>query len=134
MQQSVPQALQGSPAGADDPGSARREERGRLKRREWQDVTQDRHQEMEAIVISVLEDTVQDWDLEIEGGIGGGTTLIGELAFESIDVVQFCIALEQALGRKGLPFEKLFIRDGAYVDDITATEVATFLAAELVHG
>lgn len=88
---------------------------------------------LEATVVSVLEDTVQDWDLEIEGGIGAATTLIGDLAFESIDVVQFCVALEQALGRKGLPFEKLFIRDAAYVDDVAVAEVVAFLQTELVH-
>jgi acyl carrier protein len=96
-------------------------------------VTDNNHQGLEAIVISVLTDTVQDWDLEIEGGIGAATTLIGDLAFESIDVVQFCIALEQALGKKGLPFEKLFIRGGAYVDDMTVSEIVTFLDAELAH-
>lgn len=89
---------------------------------------------LEAIVISVLDDTVQDWDLEIEGGIAATTTLIGDLAFESIDVVQFCVALEQALGRKGLPFEKLFITDGAYVDDVSVNQVVVFLETELVHG
>jgi acyl carrier protein len=88
---------------------------------------------LEATVVSVLEDTVQDWDLEIEGGIGAATTLIGDLAFESIDVVQFCVALEQALGKKGLPFEKLFIRDGSYVDDVAVSEVVTFLEAELAQ-
>jgi acyl carrier protein len=89
---------------------------------------------LEATVVSVLEDTVQDWDLEIEGGIGAATTLIGDLAFESIDVVQFCVALEQALDRKGLPFEKLFINDGAYVDDVAVSEVVAFLQAELVQA
>lgn len=89
---------------------------------------------LQKVVVSVLDDTVQDWDLEIEGGIGARTTLIGDLAFESIDVVQFCVALEQALGRKGLPFEKLFISDGAYVDDVSVAQVVDFLAAEQVAG
>lgn len=87
---------------------------------------------LQAAVISVLTETVQDWDLEIEGGIGPDTTLIGDLAFESIDVVQFCVALEEKLGRKGIPFERLFINDGAYVDDVSVRQVAGFLAEELV--
>lgn len=89
---------------------------------------------LQTTVITVLEDTVRDWDMDIEGGIGAQTTLIGDLAFESIDVVQFAVALEQALGKKGLPFEKLFINDGAYVDDVSVTEVVEFLKAELVAG
>jgi acyl carrier protein len=87
--------------------------------------------ELEGTVIAVLTDTVKDWDLDIEGGITPETTLIEDLAFESIDIVQFSVALEQKLGRKDLPFEKLFIEDGNYVDDVTVAEVADFLAAEL---
>lgn len=95
----------------------------------------DAHQaDLQATVIAVLQDTVQDWDLELEAPIGPETTLIGDLAFESIDVVQFAVALEQALGRKGLPFERLFIADGAYVEDVSVTEVVAFLATEGAAG
>jgi acyl carrier protein len=87
---------------------------------------------LQQTVIAVLLDTVQDWDLELDEDITGTTTLITDLAFESIDVVQFCVALEQALGRKGLPFEKLFIDDGAYVDDVSVAGVVDFLTLELV--
>lgn len=45
--------------------------------------------------------------------------------------MQFCVAIEQKLGRKGLPFEKLFIQDGAYVDDVSVTDVVGFLQEEL---
>ncbi|KKN15304.1 hypothetical protein LCGC14_0987420 [marine sediment metagenome] len=86
---------------------------------------------LQATVISVLNDTIQDWDLDLEEPIGPETTLIEDLAFESIDIVQFSVALEQALGRKDLAFEKLFIDDGAYVDDVSVTEITTFLQGEL---
>lgn len=83
-------------------------------------------------VIGVLNDTVRDWDMELEGGMSATTTLLGDLAFESIDVVQFAVALETAVGRKGLPFEKLFINDGAYVDDVSVAQIVAFLEEELV--
>lgn len=86
---------------------------------------------LQATVISVLNDTVADWDLDLEAPIGAATTLIEDLAFESIDIVQFSVALEQALGRKDLPFEKLFIQDGAYVDDVSVNEITAFLNAEM---
>lgn len=88
-------------------------------------------QELEKTIITVLEETTQDWDLDLDTGITGETKLIEDLAFESIDVVQFAVALEQALNKKGLPFEKLFITDGNYVDDVTVAEVVTFLNKEL---
>ncbi len=87
--------------------------------------------DLQGTVIAVLTDTIQDWDLEIEEGIGPDTTLIEDLAFESIDIVQFSVALEQKLGRKDLPFEKLFIQDGTYVDDVSVAEITEFLMTEL---
>lgn len=88
--------------------------------------------DLQGTVIAVLTDTVQDWDLELEEAIGPQTTLIEDLAFESIDIVQFSVALEQKLGRKDLPFEKLFIQDGNYVDDVSVEEITVFLAQELL--
>ena len=86
---------------------------------------------LESTVVDVLKDMTQDWDLELPNGIGPDTSLVGDLAFESIDVVQFAVSLEQALGQKGLPFEKLFIKDGDYVDDVAVRQVTEFLRQEM---
>ncbi len=86
---------------------------------------------IETGVISVLNNMTQDWDLELEGGIGPTTRLMEDLGFESIDVVQLAVSLEQHFGRKGLPFEKLFMRDGDYVDDLHVNEVVDFLSTNL---
>lgn len=91
----------------------------------------DRVAALQSTVIAVLNDTVADWDLDLEAPIGAETTLIEDLAFESIDIVQFSVALEQALGRKDLPFEKLFIQDGNYVDDVSVGEITAFLTTEM---
>ena len=45
--------------------------------------------------------------------------------------MQFAVAIEQAVDRKGLPFEKLFMKDGDYVDDVSLNEVVDFLCSEL---
>ena len=83
------------------------------------------------MVIGVLNDMTEDWDLDMPDGIDAKTSLVDALAFESIDVVQFAVALEQALDRKGLPFEKLFMKDGDYVDDVLVSQVVEFLTQEL---
>lgn len=83
------------------------------------------------LVIGVLKDITQDWDLELANGFGPETRLIEDLAFESIDLVQFAVSLEQAMGQQGLPFEKLFMRDGDYVDDLSVAEVVAFLRSQL---
>lgn len=87
--------------------------------------------DIQSVVISVLEEMTQDWDLELSDGLNGETRLMADLAFESIDVVQFVVSLEQAFNRKGLPFEKLFMRDGDYVEDLNVHEVVRFLKGHL---
>lgn len=87
--------------------------------------------EILAKVIAVLVDMTQDWDLELPDGINTDTHLMADLSFESIDVVQFVVSLEQSFNRKGLPFEKLFMRDGDYVDDLQVSEVVAFLKDQL---
>lgn len=88
-------------------------------------------QQILAKVVAVLEDMIQDWELDLPNGLTGDTRLMADLAFESIDVVQFVVSLEQAFNRKGLPFEKLFMRDGDYVDDLQVSEVVLFLQDHL---
>jgi len=86
---------------------------------------------IESKVIAVANETIADWDLDLPGGITCDTRLIEDLSFESIDIVQFSVGIERAFDRKGLPFEELFMKDGAYVDDITISEVTAFLCAKL---
>jgi len=87
--------------------------------------------DLEGAAVDVLTDLTADWELDLEDGIGPGTRLMADLAFESIDVVQFIVSLEQKLGRKGIPFENLFMRDGDYVHELTVQEIVAFLEANL---
>lgn len=85
------------------------------------------HDELSTQVITVLNEVTLDWELELDDDIGPSTRLIDDLAFESIDIVRFVVALEQHFSCKGLPFEKLFMRDGDYVDELQVQEVVDFL-------
>jgi acyl carrier protein len=87
--------------------------------------------DVEEAVVAVANETISYWDIDLPNGITVDTMLIQDLAFESIDIVQFAVAIEQAAERKGLPFEKLFMRDGNYVDDIRLSQVVDFLCGEL---
>lgn len=87
--------------------------------------------EVLASVVSVVENLIADWDLDLEVPLGSETRLMADLAFESIDVMQFAVSIEQKFERKGLPFEKLFLRDGDYVEEMTLGEVSDFLVANL---
>jgi len=78
-------------------------------------------------VIRILKDITYDWDLEFGEAIGPETKLITDLGFESIDVVQFVVALEEHFRRRGLPWEEFLMVDGRYVDEIKIDDAATFL-------
>ncbi|NBD32367.1 MAG: acyl carrier protein [Cyanobacteria bacterium] len=88
-------------------------------------------EEIQAKVIEALESMTADWDLDLEEGINAETRLMEDMAFESIDVVQLVVALEQRLNRKNIPFEHLFMEEGDYVDDLVVSEIVEFLEAEL---
>ncbi len=87
--------------------------------------------EIVARVSAVLVDMTGDWDIDFEGEIGKDTRLIGDLAFESIDIVQLVVAIEGEFQKRGIPFEKLLMVDGRYVDDLTVGDMAEFLSANM---
>lgn len=81
-------------------------------------------------VIAVIEDLIQDWGLELESGVGAETRLVADLDFASVDIIQLCVALEQAYGKK-LGFQNLLMREGSYVGDLSVTQIAEFIEFRL---
>lgn len=79
----------------------------------------------------ILEAMTQEWDRETGEEITGETRLIKDLGFESIDVVQFIVAIEERFGRRGLPYEEFLMVDGRYVDEIHVKDVVDFLRKHL---
>jgi acyl carrier protein len=82
-------------------------------------------------VIQILHTMTSDWDTGFSGPIGADTCLVSDLMCESIDIVQFVVALEECFGRRDLPMEKLLMIDGRYVDDLRVAEVVDFLCEHL---
>ena len=76
---------------------------------------------IERKVIATLEDLVQDWD--IEEPIHGGTKVVADLGFESIDLIQMVAALERAFKLKGGSLVEMLVEGGRYVDDLTVDEI-----------
>jgi acyl carrier protein len=85
---------------------------------------------VEATVIAVIEDLIQDWGLELDGGVAASTQLVAHLEFASVDIIQLCVALEEAYSRK-LGFQGLLMRDGSYVGDLSVAQVARFIETRL---
>lgn len=79
----------------------------------------------------LLKDFTQDWDNEFEGEMTRDTRLLGDLGFESIDIIQLVVAIEQMVHKSKLPFNELLMRDGRYVDDLSIGQIADFVATKL---
>lgn len=75
----------------------------------------------------LLSDMIQGWDMDTLEPIGAETRLIEDLNFESVDLMQLIVAIEQAFGVRGLPYEQVFMQDGGYVTEITVRQLTTFL-------
>jgi acyl carrier protein len=86
--------------------------------------------EIRNTVISTLKDFIQDWGLDAE--ISSETTIVGDLEFDSIDVIQFTVELEKAFGSRKIGFQDLLMQDGRYVDDLSIAQFQNFLVGRLV--
>jgi acyl carrier protein len=91
----------------------------------------DHNPEIADRLVALLKDTTSDWDLTLPNGIGVKTQLIRDLCFESIDIVQFVMSIQQEFSCQDLPFERLLMVEGRYVSDLNVAEVAAFLSQYL---
>lgn len=82
-------------------------------------------------IIEILQDMTADWDTDFNGPIGPETRLVNDLSFESIDIVQFIVAIEECFQRRGLPWEEILMTDGRYVDEIKIGDTAALLFPHL---
>ena len=80
-------------------------------------------------VVTVLADFVRDWGLDVD--ITPETTLVGDLNFDSIDVIQLTVALERAFGSRKIGFQDLLMQGGRYVDDLSVAQFQEFLETRL---
>jgi acyl carrier protein len=85
----------------------------------------------ESETIAILKDLTSDWDTELDGEITPSTSIVADLAFESIDVVHLVTAIEQHFKRSDIPFEQLLMVEGRYIDDLTVSQIAAFLQRHL---
>ena len=87
--------------------------------------------ELTGRLIALIEDFTQDWDEELDAAMSADTRLLADLGFESIDIIQLIVAIEEDFGLRKVPFESLLMQDGRYVDDLSIGQIAVFLTPHL---
>ena len=82
-------------------------------------------------LLGILGDMTSDWDMDFGGDMDDATQLVDDLGFESIDFVMLISEIEGAFQKRGLPYDKLLMHDGDYVDDLSVGQVVDFLVKAL---
>ena len=81
-------------------------------------------------VLELLTSLAGDW--EFSGDITSGTYLLGDLGFESLDLVVLGTTLQERYGR--LPFSELLADIGQRdVQDVTVGELVAFVCRHSLH-
>jgi acyl carrier protein len=81
-------------------------------------------------IVAILTEMTVDWDMAIDS-IELDTDIIADLGFVSVDVIQLIVAIESRFKRRDLAFDKLLMRDGAYVEALYVRNVIDHLHERL---
>ncbi len=79
-------------------------------------------------LIALLEDFTQDWDSASDAPITRDRKLFADLGFESIDIIQLIVAMQEEVVKRNMPFDSLLMKEGRYVDDLSVGQIADYLA------
>jgi acyl carrier protein len=85
--------------------------------------------QMRADVLEILRDKIKKLDSGFSGALTEETRMFGDLDFESVPFVEFCMAVGKHFQKK-LPFQSLVFRNGQF-QDFSVGELITFLEEHL---
>lgn len=85
--------------------------------------------QIKAQVLATIQDFIADWGQD--DAVTPETTIVGDLEFDSIDVIQLTVALDSAFGNRKIGFQNLLMQDGRYVDDLTVAQFQDFVETQL---
>lgn len=82
-------------------------------------------------IVTILKEMTVDWDMAVGDAIELDSDIIADLGFVSVDVIQLIVAIESRFKRRDLAFDKLLMRDGAYVEALYLRDVIEHLHERL---
>ncbi|MDA7422045.1 acyl carrier protein [Tritonibacter multivorans] len=84
----------------------------------------------ETAVYEILTEFAEEWGLD-DLELTGSTTLKCDMGFESTDIMQLFLGLQEAFPSVKIPFQNLIMTDGKFVEDVTVQEVIAFVNREI---
>jgi acyl carrier protein len=83
-------------------------------------------EEVQQGLVESLKEMTSDFDTDFSGEITIDTHLGNDLNFESVDVVEMVVDIEERYGRRDIPFQKMMSGKEHYYD-FSIREIADFL-------
>jgi acyl carrier protein len=80
-------------------------------------------------VLAILREKVSKVDSDFSGILTEETRIVGDLDFESVMIVELCMAIGKHL-RKKVPFQNLVFQDGQF-QDFSVGQLLAFLEGHL---
>ena len=80
-------------------------------------------------VLEILREKTKKLDSDFSGTLTEQTRIVGDLNFESVIIVEFCMAIGKHFQKK-LPFQNLVFQNGQF-QDFTVGQLLTFLEDHL---
>jgi acyl carrier protein len=81
--------------------------------------------QLRADVLEILREKTRKLDSDFSGTLTEETRIVGDLDFESVLIVEFCMAIGKHFQKK-LPFQNLVFQNGRF-QDFTVGQLLTFL-------
>ena len=86
-------------------------------------------EQIHADILVILREKVQKLDADFSGALTETTRILSDLSFESVTIVEFCMAIGKHF-RKKLPFQELVFRDGRF-QDFSVGDLVAFVERHL---
>ena len=82
-------------------------------------------QQIQTDILDILNKTTKEWDFD-SNEIEPKTKLVEELDFSSLDLMHLMASVDMRFQRR-LPYDKIILKDGQYVDEISVEELINFV-------
>jgi len=87
----------------------------------------------EETVFSILAEFADEWGLD-DLELTAETSLKSDMSFESTDIMQLFLGVQEAFPTVQIPFQSLVMKDGKFVDDLTVRDVIAFVNTEVAKS
>jgi acyl carrier protein len=84
-------------------------------------------------LMAAVTGMMKDWDRDTSAPLTGGTLLMADLGYQSLDIVVLSADMSRQLNRRDIPFERLLLVDGRPISDLSLDQLADFLWEQLAN-